>query len=180
MYHIGSRGNNKETLYFDDEDREVFLRYVSQTSLRHGWVVLAYCLMSTHYHLVLQVPLGGLSAGMQLLNGGFLRRTNRRYGRSRHLFQNRFFSRTIEADGHLLEACRYVVLNPVRAGLCESPEEWRWSSYRSCAGLEVGPAFLATAAVLGLFGHERRQAERSYRAFVRDGLAPGSDTATEV
>jgi putative transposase len=84
--------------------------------------------MTTHYHLVLQVPLGGLSAGMRLLNSGFSTRTNRRHDRYRHLFQNRFFSVELETVSHLLEACRYVVLNPVRAGMCASAGDWPWSS----------------------------------------------------
>jgi REP element-mobilizing transposase RayT len=179
MYHVGSRGNNKDVVFFDDHDRRGFLDRLGRTSIRHGWMVLAYCLMGTHYHVVLQVPIGGLSAGMRLLNGGFSHATNRRYGRSRHLFQNRFFSVEIESDGHLLEVCRYVVLNPVRAGLCNAPEEWPWSSYRSCAGLDVGPAFLARSRVLGLFGGDARQAEEAYRAFVREGYAV-SDSVTEA
>jgi putative transposase len=180
MYHVASRGNNKETLFFDDEDRRAFLAHLGRVALKHGWIVLAYCQMTTHYHLVLQVPFGGLSAGMRPLNGGFSTRTNRRHGRSRHLFQNRFFSVELETDSHLLEACRYVVLNPVRAGMCASPADWHWSSYRSCAGLEVGPPFLATSAILGLFGTNPRRAEMAYRAFVRDGQARVSDTGGEV
>lgn len=79
MYHVGSRGNNKDVVFFDDHDRRGFLDRLGRTSIRHGWMVLAYCLMGTHYHVVLQVPIGGLSAGMRLLNGGFSHATNRRW-----------------------------------------------------------------------------------------------------
>src|SRR5579862_355834 len=148
---------------------------VGRLARRQGWIVLAYCLMNTHYHLVLHTPDAGLSVGMRLLNSGFSRRTNNRYGRTMHLFWQRFFSTQIASDAHLLECCRYVVLNPIRAGLCCSPEDWRWSSYRSCAGLDVARPFLATQEVLGLFGSDLRAAEAAYRAFVQDGLASCSE-----
>jgi len=176
MYHVGSRGNNAEAVFFDDLDRHVFLELLARVTLRHSWVILGYCLMTTHYHLVLRVPLGGLSSGMRLLNGGFSTRTSRRQGRTRHLFQNRFFSVQIETDGHLLETCRYIVLNPVRARMCDSPEDWPWSSYRSCAGLDVGSPLLARSEVLGLFAGDMTRAEAAYRDFVREGQVRVSDT----
>jgi putative transposase len=184
LYHVASRGSNKEVIFFDNEDRGAFLNVLARVTLRHSWVVLAYCQMTTHYHLVVRVPLGGLSDGMRLLNTGFSRRTNRRHGRTSHLFRNRFFSVILEEESHILEVCRYVVLNPVRAGMCRSPSEWPWSSYRSSAGLEVGPSFLATSELLGMFGTNLPRAQMAYRAFVRDGQVRGStpvsDTAREV
>ncbi len=174
IYHVTTRGNNREQVVSDDRDRALLLAAINQATRRYGWIVLAYCLMTNHFHLVVQVPLCGLSEGMRLLNGGFARRMNARHGRVGHLFQNRFFANQIKRDAHLLEACRYVVLNPVRAGLCERPEEWPWSSYRACAGLELAPPFLAVDALLGLFGTRPRQARREYRVFVRNGLVPVS------
>ncbi len=179
-YHVASRGTNKEPIFFDDLDRAAFLAMLDRVAKRQGWVVLAYCLMTTHYHHVLQVPQGGLSEGMRLLNSGFSMRTNRRHDRTMHLFRQRFFSTLIKSDSHLLEACRYVVLNPVRAGLCESPEEWPWSSYRACAGIDVALPLLATQEVLGLFGRDLRQAHAAYRDFVRDGLARVSEPGLKV
>jgi hypothetical protein len=126
--------------------------------------------MTNHFHLVVQVPLCGLSEGMRLLNGGFARRMNARHGRVGHLFQNRFGAKAIKDDSHLREACRYIVLNPVRAGMCERPEQWRWSSYRACAGLALAPSFLAVDALLGLFARRPRRARKEYRTFVRDGV----------
>jgi REP-associated tyrosine transposase len=143
IYHVTTRGNNREQVVWDDRDRAILLGAITQAARRYGWVVLAYCLMTNHFHLIVQVPSGGLSEGMRLLNGGFARRMNARHGRVGHLFQNRFHATHIRRDAHLLEACRYVVLNPVRAGICERPEQWRWSSYRACAGLELAPPFLA-------------------------------------
>jgi REP element-mobilizing transposase RayT len=170
IYHVTTRGNNREQVVWDDRDRTILLRSIDQAARRHGWIVLAYCLMTNHFHLIVQVPLGGLSEGMRLLNGGFARRMNARHGRVGHLFQNRFHSTKIESDAHLLEACRYVVLNPVRAGLCENPDQWRWSSYRACAGLELAHTFLAVDALLGLFGTRPWRARRQYRTFVQDAL----------
>ncbi len=179
-YHVIARGNNRELICRDDVDRSDLVSMLSRAATRHRWVGLAYCLMSNHYHLVVRVPYGGLSQGVQELNGGFARRINRRHGRVGHLFQNRFFAVLIEHDAHLLEACRYVVLNPVRAGVCSTPEEWHWSSYRACAGDELAPAFLAVDELLVLFGTRREQARASYRAFVASEHGPVSDTVTAV
>jgi putative transposase len=137
--------------------------------------VLTYCLMTNHYHLVLSAPHGGISAGMQEVNGGYSRRTNSRYGRSGHLFKNRFSATAIARDAHLLEACRYVVLNPVRARMCEHAEDWPWSSYLACAGRRLAPRFLAVDELLGLFGNEPTEARRRYAAFVSEGRVHTSD-----
>ena len=179
-YHVNSQGTNKETIFLDDHDRESFLVHLDRAAARQGWMVLAHCLMTTHYHLVLTVPRGGLSEGMRLLNRGYSFRTNQRHGRTMHLFRQRFFSVGVDTDSHLLEACRYVVLNPVRARMCERPEEWRWSSYRATAGLSASLSFLALDEVLGRFGDDRRRAQAVYRRFVQDGLDQVSDTDGEL
>lgn len=180
IYHLGSRGTNRETIFFDDTSRGVFLRQLERAAAGQEWVVLAYCLMTNHYHLVLKVPGGGLSTGMQQLNSGFSAYTNRRYGRTMHLFRQRFFSEYVESEEHLLQACRYTVLNPCRAGICDAPAKWPWSSYRSCAGLDFAPPFLAVDQLLRMFARDRRRAVRAYQAFVRDGLGQVSDTDTEL
>ena len=176
VHHVNAQGTNKEPIFYDDVDRRTFLTHLDRTARKHGWVVLAYCLMTTHYHLVLRVPLGGLSEGMRLLNWGYSLRTNRRHRRTMHLFRQRFFSVTIETDAHLLESLRYTVLNPIQARMCERPEDWPWSSYRSTAGLEAALPFLAVEEVLGLFGRDSRRAESAYRDFVEDGMSRVSDT----
>jgi REP element-mobilizing transposase RayT len=183
-YHVGSRGTNKEPIYFDDFDRRTFLNWLERISTRFGWAIYAYCLMTTHYHLVLSVPTGGLSKGMQLLNCGYSLRTGRRYGRTMHLFRQRFFSEDVESDEHLLEALRYVVLNPCRAAMCDLPGDWPWSSYRSSAGIDVGPPFLATQRVLARFGRDHASATAAYREFVEAGRVmnrqvPVSDTVAK-
>jgi putative transposase len=180
FYHFGSRGNNRQPLYWVDDDRRDFLDILAASAKQHGWIVFAYCLMPNHFHLVAQVPEGGLSEGMQYLNGGYSRRTNGRYGRTGHLFHNRFWSKAIEGDGQLLWNCRYVVRNPVRAGLCSSPEQWHWSSYRATAGLERAPDFLAVDFIHAFFSDRRAEACLEYRRFVSDGQSPVSDTVAEM
>jgi putative transposase len=171
-YHVTARGNNGEIVYRDDLDREAFELRLARTVQRFRWRLYAYCLMSNHYHLVVEVP-GGLSQGMCELNGGYARRTNVRHGRSGHLFRNRFYSGWIADDSHLLEACRYVVLNPKRAGICRDPADWRWSSYRTCAGIGYSLPYLATHDLLRLFAERPADAHPRYRAFI--AAAPDAD-----
>jgi REP element-mobilizing transposase RayT len=180
VYHVTSRGNDRRTIFRDDFDRRAFLGRLSANALKHRWIVLAYCLMTNHYHLVVSAPHGGISPGMQEVNGGYSRRTNSRYGRSGHLFKNRFSATTVARDEHLLEACRYVVLNPVRAKMCKRAQDWPWSSYHACAGLRLAPRFLAVDELLGLFGNDPTDARRRYAAFVSEGPVRASDQRDET
>ena len=177
FYHLCSRGNFGRTLYEESVHRQIFLRLYDRVTRDHGWITLAYCLMTNHYHFVIRLTDDLLSKGMQQLNGGFSRRMNAIAGRTGagHLFKNRFHSEPIERDAHLLEACRYTVLNPVRAGLCERAEEWEWSSYRACAGIEAPLRFLAVDDLLGLFGTQRDFSREVYFRFVLAGQVLWSD-----
>jgi hypothetical protein len=114
-----------------------------------------------------------LSRGMQRLNGTYAKYFNERYGLSGHVFQGRFHSVLVEREEHLLELARYLVLNPVRAGLCPHPGEWRWSSYRAMTGSERAPRFLAADWLVGLFGRSPSESKRAFAAFVREGTRPG-------
>lgn len=177
-YHEGSRGNYGQRVYHRPLDYAIFLDRAAVVARRHGWIVIAYVLMPNHYHFVFQVTRGGLSAGVQVLHTGHSRMINRRLDRTKrgHLFQNRFYAGLIEKDSHLLEVCRYVVLNPRRAGLCDNPDEWPWSSYSACAGTELGHPLLATSELLRSFGTSPAEAADAYRRFVRDGFdVPLSD-----
>jgi putative transposase len=169
-YHVSTRGSNRQPIFWNDEDRRIFLRMLGIVTVKYAWTVIAYCLMTNHYHLVLQIADTGLSAGMQWLNGTSSRATNQRHDRSAHLYRNRFSSALIESDAHLFGACRYVVLNPVRAGLCAHPDEWSWSSYRATAGLEPSPAFLADGELLRRFAPSVPEARRRYVEFVAEGV----------
>jgi putative transposase len=174
VYHITSRGNERKAVFRDDQDRKIFLDTLADVTLRYNWLCHAYCLMDNHYHLLIDTPDGNLSIGMRQLNGIYTQRFNRRHGRVGHLFQGRFKAVLVQKDSHLLEACRYVVLNPVRAKRVHRPEEWIWSSYRATAGRTKLHPCLAIDWVLSRFGSERKIAEASYRRFVRDGIGAGS------
>jgi putative transposase len=172
IYHVGSRGNNGEMMFCDDVDRVDWLRRFAKVAVKYRWVGWSYCLMGNHFHFLVQIPYGGLSRGMHELNTGYSTRTNKRHGRTGHLVRNRFYSSLVETDSHLLEVCRYIVLNPVRAGLCPSPADWHWSSYRATAGLELPHPFLTVDRVLALFGQRPAAARAAYRAFVGAGDIP--------
>jgi REP element-mobilizing transposase RayT len=176
IYHVGTRGNNGETMFRDEIDRMEWLRLFAKVALKYRWVGWTYVLMGNHFHFVVQIPHGGLSRGMQELNTGYTVRTNKRHGRTGHLVRNRFYSGYLKDDEHLMEAIRYIVLNPVRAGLCQSPADWPWSSYRACAGTELAHPFLSVDRVLSLFGTRPDAARAQFRAFVREGHVQVSDT----
>ncbi len=171
FFHVCTRGNSRCDIYADAEDRRLFLTLLDRIRVMHNWQVYAWCLMTTHYHVVLATPDGGLSAGMCRLNGRFAYWSNKRNGREDHLFGKRFFSKKIESDEHLLEAIRYVLLNPVRAGLCDDPAGWPWSSYRASAGLETAPPLLAFGELLGLFAVHPARAVRSLRNYIGEAMA---------
>ena len=135
LYHVTSRGNARQAIFLDDEDRERFLERLGKVVDRFGWLCHAYCLMTNHYHLLLETPAANLSRGMQLLNGTFTQAFNRRHGRVGHVLQGRFKGILVEKESHLLELARYVVLNPVRAGVVRHPREYGWSSYSSGSDL---------------------------------------------
>jgi hypothetical protein len=126
--------------------------------------------MDNHYHLMIETPDGNLSLGMRQLNGVYTQARNKRYNKTGHLFQGRYKAILIQKDTHLLEVCRYVVLNPVRAGMVEKPEDWRWSSYRATGGKETAHPCLTTDWVLGQFSRTRGKAEKEYRQFVEWGI----------
>ena len=133
--------------------------------------------MPNHFHVVLETPEPDLSAGMQWLNGRYAQDFNHRYGIDGHLFQGRFYSVEVETDWHLLELSRYLAQNPVNAGLCRRPHEWRWGSYRAVAGLEPPQTrrFLDPGRVLEMFGKTHASARKRFKAFVEDApLRPQS------
>lgn len=169
VYHVTSRGNARQDIVRDDRDRTLFLERLAHVIDRFDWRCHAYCLMDNHYHLVIETPQPNLSRGMRQLNGTYTQTLNRRHRRVGHVFQGRFTAILVEKDAHLLELCRYVVLNPVRATLVTHPRFWAWSSYRATAGERHRPTWLMTDWILGQFGRTQREAQRRYREFVADG-----------
>lgn len=127
----------------------MFLGGLGEVIARFGWLCHAYCLMDNHYHLLIETPEANLSLDMRQLNGVYAQRFNRRHGRVGHVLQGRFKAIVVDRDSYLLELCRYVVLNPIRAGRVEHIERYAWSSYPATIGLAQCPAWLKTDWVLG-------------------------------
>lgn len=163
LYHVSARGNERSPIYRDAGDRRLFLELVAKAVERYHWRILCYCLMTNHYHLLLQTPEPNLSRGMRQLNGVYAQSFNHRHARVGHLFQGRYAARVVQADEHLLLAVRYIVRNPVRAGLCHDPSQWRWSSHRAALGKEPR-WFLDRTGLLAHFGSTRASALERYRA----------------
>jgi putative transposase len=127
FYHVIARGVAGAPIVMDDEDRRFFVRVLEVTQARNGWRLHAYCLMTTHVHLVIETPEPNLSRGMQRLLSVHAQEFNRRWRRFGHLFADRFAARVIDEEEYLVEACRYVFENPVKAGVTRSPWVWPWS-----------------------------------------------------
>lgn len=169
LYHLNTRGVDRRPIFLDDDDRRFFLRLLARVVRLDGFVVHAYCLMTNHVHLLVETPNANLAHGMQRLLSHYAREHNARVARSGHLFERRYFDRLVETEEHLLSTSRYIVRNPVEAGLCAQPADWPWSSYRATAGLRPRPRFLATERILTALDHRPAVARRLYRAFVCDG-----------
>jgi REP element-mobilizing transposase RayT len=145
LYHVTARGDGREDIYRAEGTRRLFLDVLGGVYRRFHWVVHAYCLMTNHYHLLVETPDANLSKGMRELNGVYTQRFNRTYDRAGHVFQGRYKAILVQKEAYLLELARYVVLNPVRARMVRAPGEWPWSSYRAMIGevvaLEVQALF---------------------------------------
>jgi putative transposase len=169
-YHVTSRGNAQKDVFKSQRDREKFLGYLESATRRYGAVIHAYCLMSNHYHLLLETPEGNLPQIMRHINGAYTTYFNVKRKRAGHLFQGRYKAILVEADEYLAELSRYIHLNPVRVGIVERPEQYQWSSYRSYTGHSTPPEWLRTGFILGCFEKKTEDAHRAYRPFVEDRL----------
>ncbi len=170
VYHITARGNARQKIFLSDEDRNLFLDVFASTVKRYNWLCHSYCLMDNHYHILLETPDPNLSLGMRQLNGVFTQRFNRCHERVGHLFQGRYKSILVEKESHLLELCRYIVLNPVAAGIVAQPSDYLWSSYRFAVQPLVQPEFLFSDWILSQFSNRKNEARRLYREFVTNGM----------
>jgi putative transposase len=174
LYHVTTRGNARQDIFVDDEDRQRFLGGLTRVVSRFHLLVHAYCLMDNHFHLVVETPEANLSHAMRQLNGVYTQAFNRRHDRVGHVLQGRFKAILVERESYLLELCRYVVLNPVRAKVTRKPATYPWSSYCATAGLVPPPACLTIDWVLSQFGKQRQPAQQKYRAFVAEGIGQDS------
>jgi len=204
MYHLTSRGNARAAIFCDDADRLEFLGVLGNIVEQYNWCCHSYCLMDNHYHVLVETPDANLSSGMRQLGGIYTQKFNRRHNQVGHVFQGRYKSILVEKHNYLLELCRYIVLNPVRARLVASPADYPWSSYGATAGcryivlnpvrarLVASPAdyswssygatagltnkvpFLCTDWILSQFGNNRETAQDQYRDFVMAGIGKES------
>ena len=173
LYHVTSRGNEKKDIFRSIKDRDKFLSYLSSAWERHGAVFHAYCLMSNHFHLMVETPLGNLSWIMKHINGSYTTYFNVKHKRAGHLLQGRYKAVLVQADAYAAELSRYIHLNPVRAKMVSTPEEYRWSSCsRYLEGTE--PSWLSTGLVLGYFGTEVEDRRRNYRDYLYDAIGKES------
>ena len=170
LYHVTARGDGREDIYFSDADRTAWLSVLADVCQRFDWVCHAWCQMTNHYHVVVETREANLSRGMRQLNGVYTQYVNRTYRRVGHVFQGRYKAILVEKDSYLLELARYVVLNPVRAGLVAKAGDWPWSSYRATTGEAPKPAWLETDWLLSQFGGGRAVAVGRYVDFVRAGV----------
>ena len=174
FYHITARGNEKKDIFTNDVDRNRFIKILESVAEKYRWIVHAYCLMSNHYHLVVETPLKNLSAGMRQLNGVYTQSFNKKQGRIGHLFQGRFKAYLIEKENYLLEVCRYIVLNPVRAGIVHDPLDWEYSSYRKTFGDRNRYKYLYPDLILSFFSNSLADAQKKYIKFVKEGIGKES------
>jgi putative transposase len=179
LYHVWTRGNYKGMIFHDVAHFERYLKLLDRIVRKRGWLVLDWCLMPNHYHLLIQLTEGGLSEGMRELNGCFSRWSNavRDLTGTGHLVRNRFGLKEVESDAHLFNLIPYIALNPVKwksLGV-DSPEDWPWSGYRANAGLEHPRPFHRPGELLRYLDDDPSKAADAYRERVREGHATWSD-----
>jgi REP element-mobilizing transposase RayT len=169
LYHVTARGNARQKIFLDEQDRHAFLDLLGKEIEQQGWRCYAYCLMDNHYHLLIETPEPTLVAGMRRLNGVYTQAFNRRHRRVGHLYQGRYKAILVDKEAYLQELCRYIVLNPVRAKAVKRLDQWQWSSYAATAGAATAPPWLAVKEVCALFG-----GRAAYWRFVVQGIGQAS------
>ena len=170
LYHVTSRGKEQEEIFTDDTDRQQWLEVFSSVCCRMNWRCYGYCLMDSHYHIIIETPQANLARGMRQLNGVYTQKTNRRHHRSGQIYQGRYKAIIFHKEKYLLEVCRHVALNPVRAELVTKSRDWAWSSYLATSGEAQAPEWLYTKTVLTILSKNIPLAQSAYRSFVRQGI----------
>jgi putative transposase len=176
-HHVVAKGTGGQALVRDNVDRRAFVTRLARAVELHRWSCLAYCLLDTHFHLIVATPEPNLGLGMKWLKASYAQDFNFRHDRQGHLFGGRFYSQIIESDNHLIAAIVYVSVNPVRAGIVDQPEAWPWSSYPATIGVVSAPAFLAVDEALALVDQRRDVARRMLAEAVGEAARPGARMA---
>jgi putative transposase len=170
VYHLTARGIRRLDVFEDAFDYAKFDRLLGKVVTDRQWSLYSYCQMPNHYHLLLQTPDADISEGMCWLNGVYARWFNARHGYSGHVFEERFHTELVRTNVHLLNVACYIPLNPVRAGLCRTAGDWRWSSFRATVGREKKD-WLNSGWLLEQFGRESAFAALEYERYVGSRLA---------
>jgi len=170
LYHVTSRGNRQNPIYRDDSDRRAWQEVLGLVCKRHNFVIHSFCQMTNHFHLLIETVDANLARGMRQLNGIYTQHYNRRHGLVGHLFQGRYKAILVQKESYLLELSRYIVLNPVRANMVASLDDWEWSSHRYLVHSSHPPIWLECDCILGRFGDTRASAIAGYQAFVLAGI----------
>jgi len=177
LYHVTARGNRGSAIYRHNPDRTLWLEILAQVCERHHFVIHSFCQMTNHYHLLIETVEGNLSQGMRQLNGLYSQSINRRHELTGHLFQGRYKAVLVQKESHLLEVSRYIVLNPLRANIVTSPDEWQWSSHHYLINWKRRPAWLECDWLLSQFGNDPAKAISAYQTFVLAGIGKTSPLA---
>lgn len=181
FYHITSRGNLRDRIFFDDKDREKFLDILRRTKERYGYILHAYALMENHYHLFLETPKANISQIMQNINTSYTVYINKRHKRFGHLFQGRFKGIIVDKETYLIVLSRYIHLNPVRARMVKDPEDYRWTSYREYIGAyKEKESIVDTAETLSYFSKTKTAAMKAYGDFVKEGTGERNNPLEDV
>lgn len=166
-YHVMNRGRRGENVFSGKTDFEIFLGVLQESSELFGCRVAAFCLMTNHYHILLQTPLGNLSRVMRHVNGVYTQRYNRRQKVDGQLFRGRYKSVLVEEDSHLVELLRYIHRNPVRAHICKSVSDYSWSSHHAYVAKTKQLEWLYTDLLLSMFSESPDKAISGYIKFVQ-------------
>lgn len=171
LYHVTARGNDKARIFINDDDRYKFLYTLEYCTKTFNYICHAFCIMDNHYHLLIETPDANLSAGIHRLNSVYAQYFNKQYDHVGHVFQGRFKAVLVQRDNYFLELCRYIVLNPVKAGIANHPAEYQWSSYCNTIGTAgKNSPFITTSWILAQFDDDISQAQKKYMNFVMDGM----------
>lgn len=165
FYHVTSRGNERGSVYFKEEDFEKFKCYLKGACEKFGIVLHAYVLMTNHYHLLIETPEANLGRVMHYINGAYTTYINIKKKRSGHLFQGRYKAIVVERDSYLLELSRYIHLNPVRAGMVDSPAAYTYSSYSAYLS-KSNDDLVNCDLIWGMLSKKKKEGPAKYREFV--------------
>jgi putative transposase len=180
LYHVASGATRPDPFFRDDVDRGIFVVELAAMLALEDVVCVAFCVLTTHYHAILDAAEGALPGAMHRLNWRYARAANRRHGRLGHAVGGRYMAVPLEDDAHFLTGFRYVAWNPVDAGTCRRPQDSRWSSYATTIGLRHDYSFVDATRVLGCFARTRATAIERLRGFVEapsESSAPAAWTA---